>query len=160
MAFLQWSLWLQPEVLYNIITYFLTFTKTVQINRYYPFITGTHMPWDVKHGALTPNFTHAYTLQFHLGWHVATRLKTTITAHTTAWELHPVNKSVSSLPLITEICLLFSPAHPVYTQEAQEKDMDEWIYSYSRFVVYYYTCTKRFGKNCRTGASLRGSTSF
>lgn len=83
------------------------------------------MPWDVKHSALTPNFTHLYRLEFHLGCHVATRLKTTITAHTTAWELHPANKNVSCLPLVTEICPLFSPAHPVYTQEAQEKDMDE-----------------------------------
>lgn len=39
----------------------------------------------------------------------------------TAWVLHPVDKYMSGLLLIIEISLVFSPAHPVNTQEAQER---------------------------------------
>lgn len=39
----------------------------------------------------------------------------------TAWELHPVDKYMSRLLLITEISLVLFPAHPVNTQKAQDK---------------------------------------
>lgn len=79
------------------------------------------MPKDVKHGALMPCFAHLCRLEYHLGCNVPTSLKPTITTHMTGWELHPVDKYMSCLLLVTEISLASAPAHPVGTQEAQER---------------------------------------
>lgn len=65
----------------------------------------------------------------------------------TAWELHSANKNVSSLPLITEICPLFSPAHPgensENTQEAQKEIwMNEYIHIAGLYIITHVQ--KRF----------------
>lgn len=103
-------------------TYSLTFTEGGQITKYYTRITETHMPKVVKHSALMPCFARPCRLEYHLGCNVPTSLKTTITTHVTGWELHSVNKYMSCLLLITEISPVFSPAHPVSTQEAQKRN--------------------------------------
>ena len=81
----------------------------------YSYNRGHTRPRMCTHAA----FTHPCKLEYHLGCNVPTSLKTTITTHMTAWELHPVDKYVSCLLLITEISLVFSSDCPVNTQGAK-----------------------------------------
>lgn len=81
------------------------------------------MPQDVEHSALMLCFIHPCRLEYHLGCNVPTSLKTTITTQMTAWELHPVDKYMSCLLLITEISLVFLlPTQS--TPRRQKKSMD------------------------------------
>lgn len=120
------------------------------------------MPTDVKHSVFVPYFARPCRLEYHLGCNVPTRLKTTITSHVTGWELHSVNKYMSCLLLVTEIARVFSPAHPLSTQEAQESNgqMNIFIHKVLNKLYIITNTHQGFGRSRRTGALPRGSTSF